>query len=249
MFHHAVGGRDEGDFARPNRDGLLVFNGMSRSTIESPSAGGAQSAVSVDVLAIRFDREIRQVAVAVAPRGWDPFAGELALPGVLLTAGERLLSAAERAVTGKLGLRPQDVLAAGQLSTFDEPNRDPRGPTLSLALWTVIEGEAPTVEGTRWVGLNDVPPLAFDHNRIITDCRPLLGARLWRDPVFTRALTGSRFPVGEAVEIQGSLDGRPPDRGNLNRLLHGIKGLRRTGDRQLVHGTGRPSTVWEWVPD
>ncbi|WP_063001453.1 NUDIX hydrolase [Nocardia mikamii] len=97
-----------------------------------------QSAVSLDVVALRFGADDTTVTFAVAPRQWDPFAGELALPGVLLGRGERLAAAARRAVHSKLGVPDDAILAVGQLVTFDEPNRDPRGPTLSIAMWAVL---------------------------------------------------------------------------------------------------------------
>ncbi|WP_369974797.1 NUDIX hydrolase [Nocardia sp. MDA0666] len=105
-----------------------------------------QSAVSLDVVALRFGDDDTTVTFAVAPRQWDPFAGELALPGVLLGRGERLATAARRAVHSKLGVPDDAILAVGQLVTFDEPNRDPRGPTLSIAMWAVL-GHAAAAAG------------------------------------------------------------------------------------------------------
>jgi ADP-ribose pyrophosphatase YjhB (NUDIX family) len=200
--------------------------------------------VSVDVLALWFDRRSRKVTLGIARREWAPFQGDMALPGVLLGRGERLKAAAVRALTGKLGTRIDDVSAVGQIVTFDEPNRDPRGPTLSVAMWAVL-GEAEDQAG--WVGLDEVPSLAFDHNRIVQDCRSILARELWRDPVFSRALTGQRFPTADAVDITGSLTGRMPDRGNLNRTLRALPGLTRTEERVSARLTGRPSAVWEWA--
>ena len=93
------------------------------------------SLVSVDVLALRFSRAARQLELGVAARLWEPFKDQLALPGVLLGDGERLREAALRALTGKLGVADSDVRGVGQVVTFDEPTRDPRGPTLSVAMW------------------------------------------------------------------------------------------------------------------
>jgi ADP-ribose pyrophosphatase YjhB (NUDIX family) len=97
--------------------------------------GGAEeiplrtSLVSVDVLAVRMaDAEVR---FATIERAADPYAGWDALPGVLLLEGERLAEAGRRALVSKAGLAPT---AIGQLVVFDEPNRDPRGATLSAAL-------------------------------------------------------------------------------------------------------------------
>lgn len=200
--------------------------------------GSASSRVSVDVLTLRYHAPDRDIEIAVVPRLTEPYRGQLALPGVVLWEGERLADAAARAVSAKLDIPLQ---AHGQLAVFDEPARDPRGFILSVAMWGVAHGDGRAL----WVPLDDVPELAFDHNRIIAECRPLLADRLWRDVPFTRALTGPAFPVSTAVGITRSLTGAAPDRGNLNRRLASMKGL-VISHRTVVLGRGRPGTLWEW---
>lgn len=198
------------------------------------------SYVSVDVLVLRYDHGTRQLRLGLHERTVDPFAGRPALPGVLLHRGERIREAVGRALA-KVGVRPA---ACGQLVTFDEPHRDPRGPTLSVATWAVT-----TEAGTAtWAPPDQLPPLAFDHDRIVADCRPLLAGMLWRDVAFTRPLTGAEFTATDAVALHAALTGTPPDRGNLNRTLSGLPGLTRT-DRLASAGRGRPGTVWAWTPD
>ncbi|MFD0000060.1 NUDIX hydrolase [Nocardia sp. NPDC127526] len=199
-----------------------------------------QSAVSIDVIALRYGRDDATVTVGIAPRRWEPFAGQLALPGVLLGRGERLVEAAVRAVHTKLGVAEEAIAAVGQVATFDEPSRDPRGPTLSIAMWAVV-GEPGEAE---WVAFDRVPPLAFDHNRIIVAARTRLGEMLWKDLIFTRALTGEQFPATRAVELTTALHGARPDPGNLNRTLAALPGLARTGERVRVKATGRPAAMW-----
>ena len=201
------------------------------------------SAVSVDVLTLRYEVSTG-VALGIALRRWDPFRGELALPGVLLGRGERLRHAAERAVVSKLGIRADAIEAMGQLATFDEPSRDPRGPTLSLAMWVAVADD--TEGDARWVGLDRVPPLAFDHNRIVADCRPILAAKLWKEPDLAKALTGQRFPASRAVSLTAALSGGRPDPANLNRTLSGMPGLSPTRENIRTKPTGRPSKIWAW---
>ena len=205
--------------------------------------------VSVDVLAVRFAPDARAVLLGIAPRAHDPFAGELALPGVLLGVGERLRAAALRAVTGKLGVTPAAVTGFGQLVTFDEPSRDPRGPTLSVALWATVDGARldATAAPIHWVPLDDVPHLAFDHDRIVDDCRPLLRERLWRDPGFSAGLLGREFTTAQALDVTEALTGARPYPANLGRTLDRLPGLRRTEQRAaaLPRG-GRPPSVWRW---
>ncbi|QCQ91455.1 NUDIX domain-containing protein [Rhodococcus sp. SGAir0479] len=213
-----------------------------------------QSAVSVDVLAFRFGNpEPGKLRFAVAPRRWEPYTGQLALPGVLLGAGERLRDAARRAVTSKLGIPDDAIVAIGQLAVFDEPHRDPRGPTLSVTMWAVVTGADFRVTAdtaVQWRPLDAPGDLAFDHNRIVADGRAVAGSRLlWHDITFTRALLGPEFPATYAVEVTTALTGTRPDAGNLNRTLKALPGLERTDERVRVQATGRPAVVWRWVAD
>lgn len=203
------------------------------------------SLVSVDVLGLRMQHGGGKVQLLAHRRPLEPFAGRLALPGVLLGRGERITEAAIRAL-GKAGLEGRDVLGIGQLVTFDEPNRDPRGPTLSIAVWAGIRADAVISETARWVDVDAPPKLAFDHNRIIDDARPLLARMLWDDLNFTRALTGPTFPVRAAVDITASLTGSEPNRGNLNRKLATLAGLERVEGISAHSHTGRPGAVWAW---
>ncbi|MGW5381613.1 NUDIX hydrolase [Nocardia sp. NPDC003963] len=200
-----------------------------------------QSAVSVDVVALRFWADDAAATFGIAARLHEPFTGQLALPGVLLGRGERLAEAARRAVRTKLGVPDEAIGPVGQLVTFDEPNRDPRGPTLSIVMWAVTgrhEGPA------RWVSFGEPPALAFDHNSIVTAARGLLSGLLWKDLPLTRALLGDQFPATRAVNLATSLLGGRPDAANLNRTLAGIPGLRKTDERRRTKATGRPAAVW-----
>ncbi|MFD7657968.1 NUDIX domain-containing protein [Actinosynnema sp. NPDC059797] len=204
--------------------------------------------VSVDVLALRFDPDGRTVLLGVAPRAQEPFAGDLALPGVLLGRGERLRDAAHRAVRDKLGVPEGAITASGQLTTFDEPSRDPRGPTLSIALWATVDPGRLTGGPTTWTPLADVPPLAFDHDRIVADCRPILADRLWRDPAFTAGLLGREFTTAQALDVTESLTGDRPYPANLGRIMERVPGLERTAQHAAAQPRGgRPPSVWRWA--
>ena len=201
------------------------------------------SIVCVDVVALSYRRDDRRVVVGVRRRTGEPFTGQLVLPGVVVTSGERLRDAAGRALA-KLGLSAPD--AVGQLRTFDEPARDPRGPSLSIAMWAVFDDAAARrADHAEWFPFGEVPELAFDHNAIIEAARVLLADSLWRDARFTRALTGPVFSATDAVAITEQLDGRPPHRANLNRDLAKNAALAEAGTAPATGG--RPPKLWKWV--
>lgn len=203
-----------------------------------------QSAVSVDVVALRFWTGETTVTFGIAARAHEPFTGRVALPGVLLGRGERLADAARRAVHTKLGVPPAAVGPVGQLVTFDEPSRDPRGPTLAIVMWAVTE---PHEGPAQWASFDSPPALAFDHNSIVAAARTQLAGLLWKDLTLTRALLGAQFPATRAVDLTTSLVGVRPDPANLNRTLAGIPGLAKTDERRRTKATGRPAAVWAFT--
>ncbi|GEE03737.1 NUDIX hydrolase [Gordonia spumicola] len=217
-------------------------------TESTASTGIVSSAVSVDAVVLRVSEE--GTAILVHRRGAEPFTGEWALPGVLLGAGERISDAAIRAA-GKAGVTAAEVTGVGQLVVFDEPHRDPRGPTLSISAWVAV-GEhraseagasAAGEESERWVEWDALPPLAFDHARILADVRPVLAEKLWRDLTFTASLLGREFSVRTALAVTASLTGDDVDRGNLNRTL---KRIAVRSDVPGPSGVGRPGAMWTW---
>lgn len=189
------------------------------------------SVVSVDVLCLSYDPAAEQIRLGLVRRDSDPYAGERALPGVTMRAGERLVGAAHRAIAK---LTPSLPLALGQLRTFDEPSRDPRGPSLSIAMWAILPELA---DGTP---LDAVPPLAFDHSQIVDNCLPMLGKLMLDDLDFTRAILPSPFLTTDARAILRTLTGEDPHMGNLNRALDALPGVvKSTSD-------GAESVATEW---
>ena len=64
------------------------------------------------------------------------------------------------------------------VGVYSEPDRDPRGRTVSVAFLARFD-ERPSAEAAddaaelRWFPADDLPPLAFDHARIIADALKL----------------------------------------------------------------------------
>ncbi|MFT4125607.1 MAG: NUDIX hydrolase [Gordonia sp. (in: high G+C Gram-positive bacteria)] len=191
-----------------------------------------------------YDRHSRTVLVGTHERTTDPFLGERALPGVVVRSGERLRDAALRALAKLAITAAPDGL--GHLRTFDEPTRDPRGPSLSIALWAAFSRPPGTADGPAlWEPIERPPATVFDHGHILDTARPLLAEKLWRDLDFTRALTGPEFTATDAVAITRQLTGAPVHRANLNRDLARIDSLAEAGFAPTAGG--RPPRLWRWV--
>ncbi len=112
----------------------------------------------------------RDPHVLLIERGGEPFAGRWALPGGFVDYGEDPDRAVAREVAEETGL--VDV-PWRQFHVFGDPDRDPRGHTVSVVYVGELVGELPPVTGgddaarARWFAIDALPPLAFDHDRIL----------------------------------------------------------------------------------
>ena len=116
--------------------------------------------------------------LVLVKRGTPPFLGKYALPGGGLEWGERLEDAVEREVFEETGLASEVVRLMG---VYGDPGRDPRGHTISVAyVLRSFGGElraGSDAAGTKLVAIGRVPPLAFDHSKIVADYRRSLRRR------------------------------------------------------------------------
>ncbi|MFI8868518.1 NUDIX domain-containing protein [Streptomyces sp. NPDC053707] len=109
--------------------------------------------------------------VLLIERGWDPHAGQWALPGGHVDPGETSCAAAARELAEETGVyaAPEELT---QVGTWDAPGRDPRGRYVTVAYQLTVISTLPAEAGddavsVRWWPLTDLPPLAFDHADII----------------------------------------------------------------------------------
>jgi 8-oxo-dGTP diphosphatase len=121
-------------------------------------------APTVDIVVYAAGRGIVLVERKNPPHGW-------ALPGGFVDYGETCEAAAVREAKEETGL---DVVLTGLVGVYSDPARDPRGHTMSVVY------AAQALDMTRLAAGDDagkavvhaldaLPPLAFDHGRIVQD--------------------------------------------------------------------------------
>jgi 8-oxo-dGTP diphosphatase len=122
---------------------------------------------TVDCVILLPDERIVLVERKNPPHGW-------ALPGGFVDAGESPSQAAVREAREETGL---EVRLEEQFFTYGDPGRDPRMHTISIVFIGRAEGEpvgGDDARQARAFGWDELPPLAFDHGRILEDVRRYL---------------------------------------------------------------------------
>ncbi|MEA3254301.1 MAG: NUDIX hydrolase [Candidatus Altiarchaeota archaeon] len=118
---------------------------------------------------------LRDNSVVLIRRGNPPFKEKWALPGGFVEYGERVEDAVVREAKEETGL---DINADKLSDVYSDPDRDPRGHTVSVCfLCTPVGGGLkPDTDAidARWFKLSKLPELAFDHEKILGDVLKLL---------------------------------------------------------------------------
>lgn len=218
--------------------------------------------ISVDVVPVTLNPETGKIEIVVGKRIYAPHLGHFALPGVLLTPHERLDEAAYRAMNTKLSISPFDVVELIDLGTFDNPDRDPRGATVSIAKMAIVRN-VPEADNVTTVPIEEIAnntyPLPFDHNSIVLAASALLAEKILFNKALTKALLGGTFATKTLRNILIQLQEADTegniiyDASNLTRQLKATKWLELVEDKETVTNLtasstrGRPSRVWTWL--
>jgi 8-oxo-dGTP diphosphatase len=149
---------------------MTSSNGKKRYTYDYP-----RPAVTVDIVIVTRARRPR---VLLIRRKHEPFEGMWAIPGGFVEMDESLEEAARRELLEETGVRTKHL---EQLHTFGDPGRDPRGRTISVVYLARVNPRqikpkaADDAAEVGWYRLDELPPLAFDHEQILAVARKTLG--------------------------------------------------------------------------
>lgn len=139
-------------------------------------------AVTADCVIFGFDGV--SVKVLLIQRGIEPFKGKWAFPGGFMNIDETATECARRELEEETGLKNQSV---EQFYTFSDVNRDPRERVITIAHYALVR--LTEVKGgddaasARWFSMDEVPSLAFDHDRILRMAVNRLKERICFEPI------------------------------------------------------------------
>ncbi len=224
----------------------------SADPIKQPTL--ADFKVGVDNAIFSVDTAQNRLLVLLVMRHEEPFLGQWCLPGTLVRQGESLEDAAYRILSEKIRVKN---LYLEQLYTFGGPGRDPREAPdsygvryLSVSYFALVrfdEAEliANGVSGIAWYPLEQLPPLAFDHQQILQYGYHRLRSKLEYSPVAFEVLP-EVFTLNDLYQLYATVLGENfSDYSNFRSRLLKLGFLSDTGIK-VSRGAGRPASLYRF---
>jgi 8-oxo-dGTP diphosphatase len=135
--------------------------------------------IAVDV--VIFTVEEGKLKTLLIKMKKSPYEKSWAMPGGLVGGGESVDDAAKRHLQDKTGVKN---IFLEQLYTFGEVDRDPFGRVVSVAYFALIPSAGIKLKTTAdyqdvaWFDIKKIPPLAYDHQKILDYAWRRLRAKL-----------------------------------------------------------------------
>lgn len=215
-----------------------------RAALDDPVVRLRVPLVTVDVVLLTPGES--DLLVYLRKRPGPPFEGRLGLPGGPVQGAETTEAAAQRALETQTNLR--DVYLR-QLYTFSGPDRDPRGPSVSVAYFALFPtahqrpSAAPLEDA--WLPLRDAvrAELAFDHAKILATTLERLQGRLTYTEDAYPLLPG-RFTIPQLQRIHELiLDQELKADVFTKRVRDALKPF-LTREKAPAQGGGRPARLY-----
>jgi 8-oxo-dGTP diphosphatase len=203
--------------------------------------------VTVDVVILTL-RSQRLDVLLVKRKHW-PGEGMWAIPGGFVEPDESLEEGARRELEEETGVR--DVYLE-QVYTFGDPQRDPRGRVITVVYYALIPPDSvKPIAGddaavAQWFPAYALPPLAFDHEKILSYVWQRLKGKLEYTQIGFQLLP-SEFTLSELQVVYEAILNKRLDKRNFRRKVLSTGILEQTLETRKV-GQHRPAALYRFNP-
>lgn len=178
----------------------------------------ARPALAVDCVVFGLDEDLQ---VLLIRRDIEPFQGRWALPGGFVRLDETLDEAARRELEEETGV---SRLYLEQLYTFGDIGRDPRERVVSVAYYALVKlsdhrvKAATDAREAAWFSVDDLPKLAFDHDKILQVALTRLKGKVRYQPIGFELLP-PKFTLSALQKLYEIVLERPLDKRNFRKKV------------------------------
>jgi len=187
--------------------------------------------ISVD--SVIFGYTEGELKVALIKRKKSPFIGKWAIPGGFMEKNETVEETALRELKEETGI--EDVYLE-QFHVFNKPGRDPRGPTITIALFALIQSDSRHLTASedaskaKWWPAYKIPSLAFDHDEIYAKALEALRVALRTRPLAFELLP-KQFTLTHLQDLYEQVFGIALDKRNFRKKIAKMDFIRASGSK------------------
>ena len=196
-------------------------------------------AVTTDCVIFGYDTK-DGLSVLLIKRGIEPYKDHWAFPGGFIRMDEDAETGARRELREETGL---DTLYVEQFGCFSEVNRDPRERVITIAFYALVKKSQVTggddAAAAHWFTIYNVPPLAFDHDRILRVALKTLKEKIHFMPIGFELLP-LVFTMPQLQELYESILEVKFDRRNFSNKMLKLGILIPVGNRPKNAGSRIP---------
>jgi len=177
-----------------------------------------QVALTTSVVLYGFDGH--DLKLLIGTKANDPYAGADVLPSMVVKPKEDPIQVAQELMRQITGF---DDWPIERLNVFADPYRNPVGRVVNIAYYGTLrlnEDLETNLKKSeyRWVNADHIPPLAYDHNEIVTYSKERLKRRVKRRPIGF-SLLPREFTLNQIQRLYESALGKDLDKRNFRRKL------------------------------
>jgi 8-oxo-dGTP diphosphatase len=175
--------------------------------------------VTTDCIIFGFDAG--ELKLLLVERGIEPFKGRWAFPGGFVQMDESTEEGARRELFEETGL---ENVFIEQLYTFSDVDRDPRGRVITVSYFALVKLSDYKVQAgddaqkAEWFPISKVPPLAFDHDRILRVAMNRLRGKIRYQPIGFELLP-EKFTIPELQNLYETVLEMQLDRRNFRKKI------------------------------